>query len=58
MANLSTPKKLSVPQLPAIRQNHFHTADAIEAIVSYINANVVPVQGTKVPTRKSINSGS
>ena len=39
---------LHVEQITAIRTNHAPTADAITQIVNYINAHVVPKQGTKV----------
>jgi hypothetical protein len=39
---------LHVEQITAIRTHHSPTADAIQKIVNYINANLPPKQGTKV----------
>ena len=39
---------LNVKQITSIRSNHPPTADAIVAIVNYINKNVIPIQGNRV----------
>jgi hypothetical protein len=44
---LAKPQLLTIPQLADIHQNHAPTANAIIAIVDYINKNVAPVQGNK-----------
>lgn len=43
---------LHVQQITAIRSNHVPTADAIQAIVDYVNKHVVPIQGNKVQPKR------
>lgn len=48
----SKPKLLSIPQLADIHQNHPPTGKAIQAILEYLNKNLVPLQGNAVAPRK------
>ena len=43
-----TTPKLTVPQIERIRAKDTHTADAVEAITNYVNANTTPTVGNKI----------
>ena len=43
-----TGTKLQIPQIERIRADSTHVADALEKIVSYVNANTTPAAGNAV----------
>jgi hypothetical protein len=58
MANNPTaPQKLTLPQLADVHLSNPPIGKAIQTIQEYINTNVTPAPGNKVPTRRGAAGG-
>lgn len=57
MAN-PTPPRLNITQLGGIHTENPPVGKALQQVADYINENVTPAPGNKVPTRKSAPGGN
>jgi hypothetical protein len=56
--NPTAPQKLVLPQLADVHLTSPPVGKALQTIQEYINTNVTPVQGNRVPTRRMAAGGN